>query len=308
MSPYSLFTAGFQLTFAAVAGLICFIEPLNIIPRRLKLLRRIASVFIIPIAVSIATFPILAVWFGGFTVASIPISACASIFFPVFMLCGAVAVICWYCGYAATAFCGMTDAFADLFDSFINRVSPLSTASFLEVDFGVLSVCALVAAAVALGTLFHISGIKAKTLAGTICVLSLLCVGCEEPPRPMVLVDGNEFSTVLYASMPEAGYAIALEGRPYVNPRFRRFLLANGADTIVEGTAGAGVEKRYRLFFIGGKYEGDIEQDILSLPERYTVILSAGVSDSIVQRAGACCRSRRIPLTNLAKKVYFATE
>lgn len=93
IDPWSLYSAGFQLSFAAVAGLLLLSSKLNPIPTRKTRTRNAVSLLSVPFAATLATAPIVLAWFCRLPLLSIPVNAIATLIFPVFMLAGGLGVL-----------------------------------------------------------------------------------------------------------------------------------------------------------------------------------------------------------------------
>ncbi len=72
INPYWLFSIGFQLSVAAVLGLIAFANKLNPVPRRLGLAHKAASLVAVPLAALAGTAPIVLMHFHTLPLLSIP--------------------------------------------------------------------------------------------------------------------------------------------------------------------------------------------------------------------------------------------
>ena len=85
IDPYWLYSAGFQLSVAAVAGLIIFLPKLNPVSRRRPRLHRTVDILLVPAAAILGSAPVLLLWFKALPVTSLPVSILVSATFPAFM-------------------------------------------------------------------------------------------------------------------------------------------------------------------------------------------------------------------------------
>lgn len=93
VNPWWVYAPGFQLSVAAVAGILVFAGKFNLVPVKHLALRRLADLAVIPFAASIATAPILLALFHRLPLLTVPVNAFASLFFPLFMFAGGVYVL-----------------------------------------------------------------------------------------------------------------------------------------------------------------------------------------------------------------------
>lgn len=85
INPQTLFDVGFQLSFMATLGLILYVEPLQTLLEKLlagwlgaerikQILAGLSDAFIVTIAAQITTTPIIALYFGQLSLASLPVN------------------------------------------------------------------------------------------------------------------------------------------------------------------------------------------------------------------------------------------
>lgn len=89
VQPRCIFDPGFQLSVTAVIGILLFADSFNPVPRRHRALRYAVALFLVPLAATIATLPVVLAWFHRVPLLSVPANACASLLFPPFMVLGA---------------------------------------------------------------------------------------------------------------------------------------------------------------------------------------------------------------------------
>lgn len=97
--PSALFQAGFQLSFAAVWGILVFQQTLNpFSPTRHHTLWQCAQWLTVPLGAMLGTGIITAYWFGRFPVWVIVLNVALSWLMPVVLAVGAVLLVCLICG------------------------------------------------------------------------------------------------------------------------------------------------------------------------------------------------------------------
>lgn len=93
VNPWWVYAPGFQLSVAAVTGILVFAGKFNPVPVKHLALRRLADLAVIPLAASIATAPILLALFHRLPLLTVPVNAFASLLFPLFMFTGGIYVL-----------------------------------------------------------------------------------------------------------------------------------------------------------------------------------------------------------------------
>lgn len=93
VNPWWVYAPGFQLSVAAVTGILIFADKFNPVPVKHLALRRLADLAVIPLAASIATAPILLALFHRLPLLTVPVNTFASLFFPLFMFAGGIYVL-----------------------------------------------------------------------------------------------------------------------------------------------------------------------------------------------------------------------
>ncbi|MDE6527311.1 MAG: ComEC/Rec2 family competence protein, partial [Muribaculaceae bacterium] len=93
IDPYRMYSAGFQLSFAAVAALLLFADRINPIPRKHPTGHRMASAICTPLAAMAGTAPLMMLWFNKLPLLGLLAHAITTVLFPLFMGAGAICVI-----------------------------------------------------------------------------------------------------------------------------------------------------------------------------------------------------------------------
>lgn len=91
--PFSIFSAGLQLSVAAVAGLLTFTRPLTPVSPRRRTLFRINLTFSTPVAAIIGTMPVTAAWFHSLPVLFLIPNIIIALLMPVWMTGGVLLLL-----------------------------------------------------------------------------------------------------------------------------------------------------------------------------------------------------------------------
>ena len=92
INPLWLFMPGLLLSFGAVSGIILMARPLNLMPRHPHWLYRLGQAVSVCVAATLGALPVTLYLFGRIPLLFIPANIIGGILFPVFMICGAIAV------------------------------------------------------------------------------------------------------------------------------------------------------------------------------------------------------------------------
>lgn len=125
ISPYWLFSIGFQLSAAAVAGLMCFFGKLNPFSPRRHVLYNIGGLCVAPLAATLGVFPLLLLYFHSVPLAGFIGGIAGAVIFPVFMAMGATTSLLSAIGAAPQVFVHATDAVAGATESMCRALGAL---------------------------------------------------------------------------------------------------------------------------------------------------------------------------------------
>lgn len=219
VDPYHLFSAGFQLSFAAVAGILIFGRRLNPFPRRFTIARKGASLLTVPLGASLGTVPVLAAWFQSVPLLTVPINAVASCVFPVFMLSGLGAV-----ALPSSPLTTVADGLNSALEHALGVLSPYTEASTAHVALGTLSLGAIICAIAALAVMVCTAKARRRLYAGACVAVCLLCVGCEPVPgNAHIVIDGDSRGTEIFYAASDGGARYSLPGKKPINDYSRFF-------------------------------------------------------------------------------------
>lgn len=314
VDPWWLFSAGFQLSFAAVAALLVFAGPLNPVPVRYGSLRSAVSLFVVPLAVVFGSAPVMLVWFHRLPVLTMPANAVAALLFPLFMASGALAALTgfgWLCGAVDCLYGFMTGVF-DRFGALAEAVSPY-------ISLGPVSLTALAVAVVCTALFVNVGRGRARLWLGVSALSAFLCVGCEpvQEPTPFAVVDSSGGTTSVWVASEEKPSVYVLEGKAEVPGMAKRFFVARGVapDSIRCLTCGNSLAfgSRKLLFVdkntvsvslcdvlvVGRSFGGDFDALLAACNPR-RVLFSARLSDKRRTAFAASCARTDVPSQRLA--------
>lgn len=208
VDPYWLYSAGFQLSVAAVAGLIIFLPKLNPVPGRRQRLHRAVDILLVPVAAILGSAPVLLLWFNALPVTSLPVSILVSATFPAFMAAGAAIVVLSALGWNMALPSRILDGWCALMEKACDKAAdlPLSATHVLDIAayapaLTAIAVCLFAAALYALRPAAKTS---LSLAAAAVVIIALL----PSPQSSRVVVSADSFRAHI-AVNPPAGQGIA---------------------------------------------------------------------------------------------------
>lgn len=256
INPYWLYSVGFQLSVAAVAGIILMAKKLNPVPMRKRqmTLHRFVALMALPLAAMIATAPVVLWHFHTLPLLSIPVNALAALIFPCFMTVGALSVVLASFGLCPDFLLRITDllcnAVADLCDS----VATLPGSTVADIYLSPASLLLLLGAVILFVVALYSWG-KRRWGAALGVVACLLFTGCgRATPKREMIVYNNMYSTILAFRVADRGLVVSPHG--YLPLALERYF--NGHGIVPETTADADFSwpelvRRGNIFLAGDK-------------------------------------------------------
>ncbi len=325
VDPYSMWSAGFQLSFSAVAGILVFGNRLNPVSRRNRVLYTLVESFVVPVAALLGTLPFTLLWFGKIALLSIPVNAVACFVFPIYMVASALCVLLWYAGFDTTFLCRGVDAFASLIDLAVGSWGDLVALHSSTVLLGEMSLLCLTSALIVLGIAIYSSQKRRKAIACCLATLLILCTGCESwRKEERMLIAGDAFSTRVLLSRGVHDMEIILEGAGKASPQLLHFFDSEEKENIESISARTGMVdlSGIRLFIVDNKSDAiaDTDVDYIFFSRKYTkedfgafldampqsiVLLSPSLQASIYYSLEEDCRIRGRKWISLAHEAVF---
>lgn len=302
--PLCLYAVGFQLSVSAVAGILVFADALNPIRQRYHTLYQCVSLFTTPLAAMLGSAPVVLAWFHRLPFLALPANALASLIFPVFMICGGLAVLT---GFSPAIW--LTEELRKMIMIFSESGSSDSMA---------LSGVFLSSPAIALlcaGIIFFALSLHTKSwrmyYGAACCVAMLAFAECTRinAKSPEILIHGNAFGSEIClaednkveihacSSRTKAlgGASAYFEGRGCDTPDFMGYrpeISFHGIDIAVARNHTDTLPQAPYLV-IDASYKGDI-QDLLAMTKPETVIIGANTAPGRAAEIRAASAGRKL--------------
>lgn len=240
--PYSLFSAGFQLSVCAVLGILVFADKFNPVdPRRHRL-----HVAVAPLAVACAalvgTMPVTVAVFHRLPLLFLLSNLLVTLMLPLLMTGGMLLIVCMWTGVGSALLCRGLDLLVSWLDSSIGAIASLPGSAIHSIYLTPVQLMLLASAIIAAGIAVHLRRRIATAAAAT--VIALFCSSClwggEDVPQSeafMVPVRGN--TTIVARHGNKAVATLTCHERHGANARgnieraLEHYLAACGVDTLV---------------------------------------------------------------------------
>lgn len=242
IDPYSVFSIGFQLSVAAVLGLLVFFRKLNPVPEHLLRLRSAIGLLVVPLSAMLGIFPLLIVIFHRVPLLFIPANVVASLLFPVFVPLGFGLVLLHHAGIGFAPGMDFCDSMAEV----LGRLASLADSQIAGLYLPGQSLFFIIVSVVMLALVLHLETRDHKLAAavvGGICVVATACNGLEKAitPSAYLVSDRGRMEFVVTSGEPPQTVVFAASGIPREDPRaeaervgrsLRSFLEAAGCDSV----------------------------------------------------------------------------
>lgn len=221
VNPLWVFSIGFQLSVAAVLGLLILSGKLNPIARRNRFYG-LAALFAVPLAATIATAPVLLWHFHTLPLLTVPANALASLVFPLFMVAGCVVVLLYAAGLPVGFAAGGVDWLAEIIDRICGVAVDAGWANPAGISLGVYGTAVLCACiGVFAAMLYSRKRSHRLVLASAGLVLAGAAVLLPEKAEASdIAVHGNAYASEIRVRCGGRGYIVPLSSRkrPVGNP------------------------------------------------------------------------------------------
>lgn len=218
VDPYWLYSAGFQLSVAAVAGLIVFLPKLNPVPRRNTGLHRAVDILLVPLAAILASAPVLLLWFKALPVTSLPVSILVSATFPAFMAAGAAIVALSAFGWNMALPARILDGWCALMEKACDKAAelPLSATHTLDIAAYAPALTAVAVCLIAAALYSHRPVAKTSLTMASLAVFIIAMLPSARSPR--VVATADSFRADITVTPPESHNIAAMASDTSAHP------------------------------------------------------------------------------------------
>ncbi|MDE5930540.1 MAG: ComEC/Rec2 family competence protein [Muribaculaceae bacterium] len=340
VSPYMLFSPGFQLSFAAVLGLMIFAEPLNPFNRRRRFLHAMASAVTVPLAAVLGTWLVSAIYFHTFPLFFLPANIAVGAIASALIACGVVLMILGLNGFGITPLAWGADCLYNVSDSLCRSLMGLPETEIRNIDISWYVVLILVVATVFLAVAVNRRKVAAAVAACGLCLLAFCSqrLMAEEPPAGEFYIPANTDDSrmvmrhggfaALYTGLPEAanpalvrkcseryslwlakrdcrdGFVMADSIGDVAGLRLRGNLLSVGPYSIwIVDKSGSIPEIKVDYIVLMDSGKVDIDEIVRKMSPRI-VVLTSGLRPGQREKYAALCRLAGQPVHNAADSTF----
>lgn len=210
VSPYSLFSTGFQLSVAAVAGILALSGPLNPFDPKHHIAYRLAMLVTVPVGAVCGTFVVTAATFHRMPLLFGISNIAVSFLLPPLMLAGIGVIVTGALGLKALWLCSICDRLTWVVEKVADTIASMA---YAELSGIFLTSWQIAAIALAMVAVIVIARCPLKKVIGASCAVIVLCIAviitCREniPPNeafivnqsgntPVVIRDGGKVTAV----------------------------------------------------------------------------------------------------------------
>ena len=319
LNPWQLFSAGFQLSFAAVAGIILLARKLNPFAERNRLWFKTAAIFTIPVAALLATAPIMLLWFQRLPLLSVPVNAVGTLIFPLFMIVSGIGVALWHAGLPSAAIIYIANKLFELLKGIVESTSEFSGRFSLIMAPSVAQFIIIVMLLALLIYALHVRRHIKAVLATGLCLMVVLA-GCRfQTPESSIYIDGDMRGTDAVVATHGKVELSTSGGRAYpiinTNPILAAYscdslTLKSGADMIKAGKhtivylTDASQCPEEAIIIVTRRSAKEAPESIIARRPHH-VILGADISRDCELRFIHALRRCSVPYTDLRDNAFF---
>lgn len=334
VNPLWLFSIGFQLSVAAVAGLLIFADKFNPV-RRGRRFYGLFALFAVPLAASAATSPVLLWHFHSLPLLAVPVNALASLIFPLFMVGGCTVVFLSSIGIRATIAAKAVDGLATLIDRLCAIPGAIDGSVLGGIAPGPLGLAALCGVLILLAVCLYSRrpAVRMATL-GAAVLLGVVAVFIPGRKAACDLaVHGNTHSSEIRLRSKGRGLVIPLSGRDRPMGRPESYFLEGGVpeENIAVGTdstAGAcfglegdmlsfggrsilmaandssGVAADVDILLLKARYRGELDSLIVRNRPK-TVIIASDMKPERREAYAATALAAGLTVCDLTREIFY---
>lgn len=320
--PLWLYSPGFQLSTAAVAGLLAFARKYNIFYHRHRLLHLAGNMFAVPAAAITGALPVILFWYGTVPVLSLPVNALVSTVFPLFMGLGAVAVAASRAGMASDILIKLTDGFCKAIETACNFSTDADTTATAS-GIGLIGALCIAAATAAFAAAMHCNARQRIKWAAATAACAALPLLLHQNANAAITVHGTREGTSVWFCNSDQAFT-ASTGRPkhkHIEQRIMQHAgIAGPAQTLsfaADGTASHGGRTvavasmlpdscgHIDYLIIDSKDSRPVDR-LIGLTRPRAVLISADIAPSQRLLIENAARNASVPCCNLASQSFYA--
>lgn len=225
-NPWWIFAVGFQLSVLAVAGIVLLVPFLNpFTGTHHARSAKIANAVVLPVAVTIATLPVVLYHFNSISLVSVPTNILAALIFPLFMFAGIVAVMLLHGGIGWAA--KPVNAFSDLLGRTCEVGDPMAEGLHLS-DSRLAMMLVLLTLIFVLVRYTNLRWRVPGVGLGAAAMIALAVLPYPAPREVVMYSDGKHFTALISGQARPLYVSTRLRPRPSVP--YRRYFALRGYD------------------------------------------------------------------------------
>lgn len=314
LNPWQIFSAGFQLSFAAVAGILLLARKLNPFAEHKRLLFKTAAVFTAPLAAMLATAPFMLLWFQRMPMLTVPMNAAGTLIFPVFIVVSATGVFLWHAGLPSAALILLSDKLFGALDRLVDTTAYVSGQYSLTMlpTMAELFIIALLTALIVYA--FHFKRHRRAVLAIGLCLMAALAGYRLRTPAASLYIDGDARGTDIVLARKGAVEVFTTSSRNYPQTDITPVLAFYGCDSAtvspidtlinVTGVPALRLRSGNEAVLAATKHTAKAAETSLS-PKTQHMVIGADVDPDDRLRLIRACMRCSVPYSDLREQAFF---
>lgn len=204
INPYSLYGAGFQLSFCAVAAIILYTDAFNAVSPRHHRTRHYLEPIFVSAAAAVGTLPVMVAWWGTAALAALPFNALGTTVFPIYMIGGTLAVVLWHAGIGGTVACSAVNASYRVLSDILEDGARYAEGLNLHTGTSPATIWALAAVAIGLAIAIYATSRRKR-----IWALILVTAGAVAVMVSTLIPAGHECRVTISQTLYGAGISVS---------------------------------------------------------------------------------------------------
>lgn len=323
IQPRWIYSAGFQLSVCAVAGLLLFENRINIIKFKNRKVYFLVNLFAVPVAALLGTAPVLLAWFHRLPLAAIPLNATAALLFPLFLVSGIAAYFLSITGLYPEWVGKILQGILDIIKNLCDLAADAQSGTLSQIYLTDTSLVALILGITALAILLHSRSRRIQwcAAAGTAAMLTVAIYAGQKGVGDSLLVCGNNRHTQVCVVRDGKGYVetTAVKPRPII--RVDNYFDGHGVDPDSVSVNGANTrDKGYVLavresdpsrlpraqyLIVDKRYNGDAEA-IIDAVQPAEIILGANITAERALEIRRAAAIKKIAVHSIRHSAFHA--